>query len=74
MLNILLEEKELAVKVGDTVAVEGNRGKVTEVIKGKIDTGEDYTNVRVHFTGELANWGQYQDGVYGCFTVIEEER
>lgn len=81
MKNIYMNEKELNVKVGDTVSVWGNRGTVIEVVKG-FDTewngteyvkadGSDFTNVRVHFTGELANWGQYQDGEYGMFEVIE---
>lgn len=81
MKNIYMEEKELNVKVGDTVSVQGNRGIVTEVLKGydvewngseyvKV-ADSDYTNVRVHFTGELASWGQYQDGVYGGFAVID---
>lgn len=81
MKNIYMNEKELNVKVGDTVSVQGNRGTVIEVVKGfdtewngteyvKVD-GTDFTNVRVHFTGELANWGQYQDEEYGMFEVIE---
>lgn len=81
MYNRLMKEKELNVKVGDTVSVQGNRGTVTEVFKGfhkewngkeyvKVE-GSDYTNVKVHFTGELASWGQYQDGVYGGYTVIQ---
>lgn len=80
MYNRLMAEKEINVKVGDTVAVQGNRGTVTEVLK-HFDTewnGKEYakvegsegTYVRVHFTGELANWGQYQDGVYGGYTVL----
>lgn len=82
MKNIYMKERELNVKVGDLVAVQGNRGIVTEVLKGfdtewngkeyvKIENS-DYTNVRVHFTDELAKWGQYQDGVYGGYTVIEK--
>lgn len=84
MINKFMNEKELRVKVGDKVAVEGNRGIVTEVFhtfatewNGKEYvkvTDSDCTSVRVHFEGELAKWGQYQDGVYGGFTVIEEAR
>lgn len=81
MYNKFMDSKELSVKVGDRVSVQGNRGVVTEVFKGyqtewngseyvKVD-GTDYTDVRVHFEGELARWGQYQDGVYGGFVVIE---
>ena len=73
--------KELNVKIGDKVSIQGNEGFVTEVIKGhetewngkeyvKIE-GSDYAHVRVHFTGELASWGQYQDGVYGGFVVLD---
>ena len=81
MYNKLMDSKELNVKVGDRVSVQGNRGVVTEVFHGhhtewngseyvKVD-GSEYTNVRVHFEGELARWGQYQDGVYGGYVVIE---
>ena len=82
MKNIFMKEKELNVKVGDTVAVEGNKGTVTEVIRGCSqewngtkyvnEKDGDYTMVRVHFTGDLASWGQYQDKVYGGFEVIEQ--
>lgn len=79
MLNTMMDAKELNVKVGDKVFVQGNEGIVTEVFHN-IDTewngkeyvevaGSESTNVRVHFTGELAKWGQYQDGVYGDYFV-----
>lgn len=68
MYNKFMKEAELNVKVGDIVAVQGNRGTVTEVIK----VSDVWTGVRVHFEGELASWGQYQNGVYGAFTVIEK--
>ena len=82
MYNKFMAEKELNVKVGDEVAVQGNRGTVTEVYRGygtvwdgdrytRVE-GSEYTNVKVHFTGELAEYGQYQDGVYGDYTVIEK--
>lgn len=82
MYNRLMNEKELKVKVGDEVSVQGNRGIVTEVLRTvetewngkeyvKID-GSDTTSVRVHFTGELASYGQYQDNVYGGFVVVRE--
>lgn len=80
MYNRLMAEKEINVKVGDTVSVQGNRGVVTEVFRTH-DTewnGKEYikvensetTSVRVHFSGDLAKWGQYQDGVYGGYTVL----
>ena len=81
MYNKFMEAKELNVKVGDKVFVQGNAGIVTEVFKGfdkewngkeyVKKEGTDYTNVRVHFTGELARWGQYQDEVYGGYCVAE---
>ena len=81
MYNKFLAKNELEVKIGDTVSVMGNEGTVTEVIRGfeKEWNGAEYvkkpgterTSVRVHFTGELAAWGQYQDGVYGGFRVIK---
>lgn len=80
MYNKFMNDKEINVKVGDRVSVQGNRGVVIEVIKGRdiewngTEYAEvpntDYTNVRVHFEGELANWKQYQDGTYGGYTVI----
>ena len=80
MFNKYMDSKELNVKVGDRVSVQGNRGVVTKVIKGinkewngkeyAAVPGTEYTDVQVHFGGELARWGQYQDGVYGCFTVL----
>lgn len=82
MYNRLMSKRELEVKVGDLVVVQGNKGIVTEVFHTK-DTewngkeyveveGSDSTAVRVNFIGELANWGQYQGGVYGGYTVIGE--
>lgn len=83
MYNKFMEEKEINVKVGDRVIVEGNRGTVTEVFRS-IDKewngkryveipGSEYTNVRVHFNKDelLSTFGQYQDGVYGGYAVIE---
>lgn len=82
MYNKLMDAKELNVKVGDLVVVQGNKGIVTEVyhsVKTEWNgteyveiEGTESTSVKVHFTGELATWGQYQDGVYGGFTVIED--
>lgn len=66
MKKQFMDKKELNVKIGDTVAVQGNIGTVTEIYEDS-----EVLNVRVHFTGELANWGQYQDAVYGGFTVID---
>lgn len=80
MFNKFLNAKELNVKIGDRVSVQGNEGIVTEVFRGihkewngkeYVEApGTEYTQVRVHFGGELAKWGQYQDGVYGGFVVI----
>lgn len=67
MYNKFMNEKEINVKVGDKVAVQGNLGVVTEVFKDI-----DSTSVRVHFEDELANFGQYQNGIYGGFTVLDE--
>lgn len=83
MYNKFMSDKEINVKVGDRVYVHnGDYGTVTEVFHGhktewngkeyvKIP-GTDYTNVRVMFDAntELAKYGQYQNGVYGGFTVI----
>ena len=81
MYNRLMNERELNVKVGDKVAVQGNRGIVTEVFhthdtewNGKEYAkvpGSESTSVRVNFTGELARWGQYQNGIYGGYTVVQ---
>lgn len=83
MYNKFMSEKELNVKVGDKVLVQGNEGIVTEVYHNidKEWNGREYvevegsesTSARVSFINDLANWGQYQDGVYGGFTVIESE-
>lgn len=81
MYNRLMNERELNVKVGDKVAVLGNRGIVTEVFHSH-DTewngkeyvkvqGSESTSVRVNFTGELASWGQYQNKVYGDYVVVQ---
>ena len=80
MKNNMMKPRELNVKVGDKVSVQGNKGIVTEVLKA-IDTewkGKEYVevpgsesiSVRVHFSGELANYGQYQDGMYGGYVVV----
>lgn len=82
MYNRLMSKKEIEVKVGDLVSVQGNKGIVTEVFhttdtewngKEYVEVeGSESTSVRVNFTGELAEWGQYQDGIYGGYSVIEE--
>lgn len=80
MYNKFMNDKEINVKVGDRVSVQGNRGVVTEVIHGfdwewngkeyvKVPNS-DFTNVRVNFDGELAKWGQYQGGTYGGYVVL----
>ena len=67
MYNKFLDAKELNVKIGDKVLVQGNKGIVTDVIQDA-----DTTDVRVHFTNELAMYGQYQDKIYGIFKVVSE--
>lgn len=67
MYNKFMNEREINVKVGNRVAVQGNRGTVTEVIR----VSDVWTGVRVHFEGEMAEFGQYQDGVYGGYTVLD---
>lgn len=82
MYNKFMAEKEINVKVGDRVAVQGYRGTVLEVKKGfdkewngaeyvKVE-GTDFTNVKVHFdeSQDIAKFGQYQNGDYGMYTVI----
>lgn len=56
------------IKVGDKVAIIGERGIVTEVIKGL----DGKTYAKIHFKGDLENWMQYQDKFYRDtdFTVI----
>lgn len=84
MFNRLMNDKEINVKVGDRVAVQGYRGTVVNVYHG-IKTewngteyveieGTESTTVQVHFDEEnnynIASYGQYQDGWYGGYTVI----
>lgn len=72
MYNRFMKPKELNVTIGDRVAVHGYYGTVTEVFKGVDAENEPYTDVRVKFDANelISSWGQYQNGVYGCFTVI----
>ena len=85
MFNRLMDDKELNVKVGDRVSVQGYRGTVTDVRRG-IHTewdgekyaevkGTEYTDVQVHFDEKdnygIHEYGQYQDGWYGGYVVIE---
>ena len=67
MKNTMMKEKELNVKVGDRVAVEGNRGTVTGVW-----TDGETTEIKVHFdeNEDISTWGQYQDKWYGLYTVL----
>lgn len=84
MFNRLMAEKEINVKVGDRVAVQGYRGTVIDVYHG-IKTewngteyvpveGSESTTVQVHFDEEnnynIASYGQYQDGWYGGYIVL----
>ena len=77
-----MDEKEINVKVGDRVSVQGNRGTVTAVFHSidKEWNGREYadvagtesTTVEVHFDEdqEIAKFGQYQNGHFGGYTVI----
>lgn len=83
MYTKLLEKnsRELKVKVGDRVSIQGNRGIVTKVLKG-CDTewngekyvevkGKEYINVKVKFDKDEALSGtNYDNSVYGGFIVI----
>lgn len=87
MFNKYMAEKELNVKVGDRVCVQGYKGTVIDVdhsIKQEwngeayVDVaGTESTTVQVHFDEEdnygIAEYGQYQDGWYGGYTVIDKE-
>ena len=84
MYNKYLSQEDLNVKVGDKVKVTScHEGIVTEVFKGIEKEwdgssyigkpGTEWTQVRVHFNDELAEFGQYQDAVYGGFNVIKED-
>lgn len=82
MYNHLMTKEQLAVNVGDHVAVLGYKGIVEKVLHAidKEWDGEKYvdvagtesTSIQVNFTGDLANWGQYQHGVYGDFAIIDD--
>ena len=83
MYNRLMSEKEINVKIGDRVSVQGFKGTVTEVYHSvrKEWNGTEYvevegtesTTVQVHFD-EDNNYGiakaVYQDGHYGGYEVI----
>ena len=84
MYNKFMKPSELNVTNGARVAVTGNAvakdfavngyyGTVTEVFKGiDAENNEPYTNVRVIFDDneDIAIFGQYQNGVYGCFSIL----
>lgn len=84
MFNKFMNEKEINVKVGDRVVVQGYKGTVTEVFHGikKEWNGTEYvevagtesTTVQVHFDEnyDIAKTA-YQDGHYGGYEVIEEQ-
>lgn len=83
MYNRLMNEREINVKAGDRVDVQGHEGVVTDVYHGidKQWNGKEYeevkgtesTFVEVHFdeTDDLSNTG-YDNEWYGGYTVIEE--
>ena len=79
--------RELAVQPGDRVAVQGYRGTVLEVIhtpnkkewdaqaRAYVDIPDtESLYVTVHFdeSQDIARYGQYQNGCYGGFTVIDD--
>lgn len=84
MFNRLMADREINVKVGDRVAVQGYKGTVIDVyhsIKTEWNgteyvevAGTEGTQVQVHFDEKdnygIAEYGQYQDGWYGGYTVI----
>lgn len=85
MFNKYMTDKEINVKVGDRVCVQGYRGTVTDVChsikqewngEAYVDIeGTESTTVQVHFDEEnnynIAQYGQYQDGWYGGYTIID---
>lgn len=85
MFNKYMAEKELNVKVGDRVCVQGYKGTVIDIDhsirqewngEAYVDVaGTESTTVQVHFDEEesIAEYGQYQDGWYGGYTVIDKE-
>ena len=84
MYNKFHTQRELAVKPGDRVSVQGYRGTVLEVFHSihKEWNGTEYvdvpgtesTSVSVHFdeSQDIAEYRQYQNGTYGGFTVIDD--
>ncbi len=84
MYNKFHTTRDLAVKPGDRVSVQGYHGTVLEVYHytQKEWNGSEYvdipgsesTAVSVHFdeSQDVARFGQYQDGTYGGFTVIDD--
>ena len=56
------------VRTGNKVAINGERGIVTEVTNGQ--DGRVYA--KIHFEGNIGTYGQYQDRFYRDtdFTVI----
>ena len=85
MFNKYMAEKELNVKVGDRVCVQGYKGTVIDVDhsirqewngEAYVDVaGTESTTVQVHLDEEvsIAEYGQYQNGWYGGYTVIDNE-
>lgn len=48
------------IKTGTKVALNGERGTITEVMTGL----DGNTYARVHFDGAVSNYSQYQDRFY----------
>lgn len=60
-------QRAKTIKVGDTVIVQGNKGRVEEVNHIRNSNGEPATYIKVDFAGcYLENYGQYNHGWYGC--------
>ena len=58
------------IRIGAKVAINGERGTVTEIIKGL----DGYTYARLAFEGDLATWGQYNNKFYRTteLTVVKK--
>lgn len=60
----------LKVKVGDKVLFMGNEGIATEVFENPEWDPMKRTWAKIHFTGDLAEFAQYQDKTYTGFKVL----
>lgn len=79
MYTDLMKDKELNVKAGDKVRVQGYTGIVTEVIRGyktkwngtDFVNDREYLDVRVNFDNDYLKTTSYNNRVYGGFEVIK---